>query len=199
MKTLTADERNALKVRYTIPLTKKIVLSVGALNTTHKRMDYVIEEVSRLDNVHLIMLGQPDEQETAFITALAERKLNGNVTIRTVDKPAVAAYYACADVFVLGSLNEGFGRVYIEALSAGLPVCAHDCALTRELLGNYGHFADFTKGGALFELLQPILQVQTPEAIRQERHRFAYAAYSWSVLKKRYLSMFRTVCQLPFK
>jgi glycosyltransferase involved in cell wall biosynthesis len=52
-----------------------------------------------------------------------------------------------ADIFVLWSLKEGFGLVYIEALRAGLPVLAHDFPVSREVLQSEGIFADFRNEG----------------------------------------------------
>jgi glycosyltransferase involved in cell wall biosynthesis len=41
-----------------------------------------------------------------------------------LEGPALAGRYAAADVFVLPSISEGFGTVYAEAMSFGLPVVA---------------------------------------------------------------------------
>ncbi|MBO0933093.1 glycosyltransferase family 4 protein [Fibrella aquatilis] len=192
---LPTHEIEYLKIRLGIPTAKKIIISVGAINRLHKRMNYVIDEVAGLEDIYLIMLGQIDEQETAPIIALAKEKLGTNFTIKTVPQKEVALYYACADIFVLGSLREGFGRVYIEALHAGLPVCAHDHELTRELLSTHGHFADFTKEGALAGLLQQLLANPVSDSARQDYHTYAYNNFSWDVLKPAYLAMMRSTLQ----
>lgn len=51
---------------------------------------------------------------------------------------ALAAYYACADVFVMPSLTETFGVVQLEALASGLPVAAFPAPGPMDLLGGSG-------------------------------------------------------------
>lgn len=49
----------------------------------------------------------------------------GNVTfVDTVDRERLAQLYRAYDVFVMPSLVEGFGLVYLEAMAHGLPVIA---------------------------------------------------------------------------
>jgi glycosyltransferase involved in cell wall biosynthesis len=48
------------------------------------------------------------------------------------------ALFAAADLFMLSSDNEGFGRVVVEAGLAGLPVVATDCPGPRDLLAEGG-------------------------------------------------------------
>jgi glycosyltransferase involved in cell wall biosynthesis len=52
-----------------------------------------------------------------------------------VDDTALVGAYAAADLFVLPSRYEGYGVVYAEALSQGLPVIACDAGPVPELLG----------------------------------------------------------------
>jgi len=48
------------------------------------------------------------------------------------------ALFAAADLFMLSSSNEGYGRVVVEAGLAGLPVVATDCPGPRDLLAEGG-------------------------------------------------------------
>ena len=99
-------------------------------------------------------------------------------------------YYRAADVFVLGSLQEGFGRVFLEALNHGLPAIAHDHPVMRFVLGSHGTLADLSKAGALADQLSLALPIQnTPEAAA-ERRESVRRRFSWPALAPQYRDMF---------
>ncbi|HYF34721.1 MAG TPA: glycosyltransferase, partial [Prosthecobacter sp.] len=108
----------AVRAKLGLPLGRQIVLSVGWISRHHKRMDYVIEEVAKLPQPRpfLQLLGAMDAGSTEIVD-LGHRLLGpAGFGVCSVGTDEVAAYYRAADVFVLASLAEGFGRVYIEAL-----------------------------------------------------------------------------------
>lgn len=70
---------------------------------------------------------------------------------------ALAPVYAAADLFVLSSDREGYGLVLVEAMRAGLPVVATDCAHgPAEVLGG-GEFGTLVPTGAVRPLADAIL------------------------------------------
>ena len=171
-------------------------MSVGAVNKWHKRMDYVVREVAALPEPrpYLVLLGQQDE-ETPDVRALAEDLLGtDNYQIRTVPYRDVAKYYQAADVFVLASLAEGFGRVFLEALSWGLPCLAHDCDIARYVLGASGLRADFEQPGSLMGLLREALsEGDAPSAWRR---RDAFQRFIWQQLGPEYVAMIQKCAAL---
>ena len=186
------EERDALRRTLGLPTDRPVLLSVGAVNATHKRMDYVIREVTALPLPHpyLVLLGQTDE-ETPTIRALADDLLGPNgYAIRTVPHSEVDRYYRSAAAFILASLGEGFGRVFLEALAAGLPCLAHDYAVTRYVLGEHGRLADFTRTGALTVLLCRLLDEGDTDEMREARHKHVYDNFSWQVLTPQYVALF---------
>src|ERR1700719_1989587 len=147
-------------------------------------MDYLVNEVAQLPQPrpHLVLLGAMDDQSDAII-ALARQKLGeGGFTARSVAYEEVANYYRAADVFALASLQEGFGRVFLEALIHGLPVIAHDHPVMRFVLGREAILADLSKAGVLAGELNNALRAgndRTTAARRRERVR---SQFSWPVL-----------------
>ena len=189
---LSDEEKLALRRKLGVPTDKKIIVSVGGVQASHKRMDYLISEFAPLpkEEYFLVIVGQYGP-ETEQIREMAQRLLPGRHLITTAHFNDVWQYYAMADIFVLCSLMEGFGLVYIEALRAGLPVLAHDFPVSREVVQTEGIFADFTKPGELTKLIESVSHDATafsPQAA-QRRRDFVRNTYSWSVLKKRYLEM----------
>lgn len=187
---LSDAERAELRKKLDLPLDRPVVVSVAALNKTHKRMDYLIREVAALPEPRpfLLMLGQSDE-ETPEIAALAVEKLGApHFALKTVPADHVAEFYRAADVFVLTSLREGFGRVFLEAMAQGLPCLAHDYDVARYVLGEFGHVADFSQNGGLTTLLQQVLEGE-PRELSRARHRDVFDRFSWEKLRPSYLAM----------
>jgi glycosyltransferase involved in cell wall biosynthesis len=206
------NTRRELRRKLSLPEDRPIILSVGWISAKQKRMDYVVREVAdpisgirdRESAIksralpYLVMLGEMDE-ESAPIIALAREALGeGNFTACTVPHDAIADYYRAADLFVLASLREAFGRVFLEALIHGLPVIAHDHPVMRFVLGEQAIFNDLSKPRALAPLIAKVLQ--DCEAKRQGDYEGAKAAirrresvrqrFSWNVLKDQYKEMF---------
>jgi glycosyltransferase involved in cell wall biosynthesis len=136
------------------------------------------------------MLGAMDE-ESASIVALAREKLGEeNFTARSVSHDQVHDYYRAADLFTLASLQEGFGRVFLEALIYGLPVIAHDHPVMRFVLGDEGTFGDLSKPGVLAALIREKLGREDSEADAFRRREMVRARFSWAVLAPQYREMF---------
>lgn len=180
--------RNELK----LPQNKKIVLSVGAINSFHKRMDYVIEEFSKLDQekYFLLLLGNIDEFSSEIIR-LAKNNLDKNsYLIKEVASNEVRKYFKVCDYFILASLTEGFGRVLIESLNAGLIPIVHDNNIFREILEQNGLFFDLNES---FQLKKAILEKDNLLVSKSQLHNFAYHKYSWDVLRHKYIHMINSL------
>lgn len=179
------NKKNIIRERLGFSNTQKIILSVGAINMHHKRMDYIVNEIAKLgSNYYLVILGQ-FEVETEQLMSLAKNKLSGRCTIANVSFDQVKDYYIAADIFVLASLNEGFGRVLIEAPSYGLPCIVHDYINARQVLKENSVYINMQKED---ELSQYFLN-NNIESNKESLIKAAYKNYSWSVLKGNYISM----------
>lgn len=190
---LTKEQKVAERRSLGIPDEMFVVLSVGAINNSHKRMEYLIREIYSLnrDDLFLQLLGTTDK-ESENIIRLGGHLLGPNrFSVKTVPQEQVQQYYKIADVFVLASLHEGFGRVYIEALSCGVKVVAHRSEITEEIMGNTSAILiDMQSPGFLLPVLTPLLQdSMTHEVTSQRDQEYVYDHYSWNVLKPRYVEM----------
>lgn len=188
---LSQREKEKSAEQLGLPLDRKIVLSVAAINASHKRIDYLIREVSQLKEPRpfLVMLGQQNQQSHEIIHLAEDLLGEGNFLVKTVPPQDVTHYYQVAHVFVLSSLREGFARVLAEALTYGLPCLAHDYGVNRDVLEQYGFYADFTQAGTLAALLVKVLAQDEQLSDKQQRYQFAYENYSWDRLTERYAEM----------
>jgi glycosyltransferase involved in cell wall biosynthesis len=191
--------RRALRARLGLPADRPVVLSVGWISRTHKRMHYLVEEVAALPapRPFLMLLGAIDRGSDEIVRLACERLGAGGFAARSVPYREVAPYYAAADCFVLASLGEGFGRVFLEALAHGLPVIAHAHPVMRYVLGEHGILADLSVEGALArDLGQVLLRPADGRAMRQ-RWASVRRRFDWAVLAPAYRRMFEHAAHAP--
>jgi glycosyltransferase involved in cell wall biosynthesis len=187
----TPEERSALREKLGLPQDRQIVISVAALNRSHKRLDYLISEVAQLPEPRpfLLMVGQP-EAETEPLRKLAHGLLGDDGhSFRSVPSAEVPLLLRASDAFVLASLAEGLPRALVEAMAHGLLCLAHDYPIAHYALGGHGRLADFTQRGALAGLLQTIGEADRAPELARERHRFVYESFSWDALSPQYVDM----------
>lgn len=139
-----------------LSLKHPIILTVAAL-VPYKRVDLVIQAVSKLPQVSLIVAGTgPLRQE---IETLGRGLLGKRFLQVDLDYDQLPSLYTACDVFTLPSLHTGtslftkitretpseaFGIVYVEAMACGLPVVAPNDALRREIVGEGGILVNCT-------------------------------------------------------
>jgi 1,2-diacylglycerol 3-alpha-glucosyltransferase len=193
---LSSDERSALRRRLNLPVDQPILLCVGAYGRSHKRIDYLLSEVGHMSGRRpfVLVIGER-EAGGAELATRGTAHLGASVRFESVNLEEMVYFYQAVDIFTLPSLAEGFGRAQVEALSAGLPCLVHDYPGSREVLGEHGFFGDFTKTGALAALIAEVAARREDERVRERRHAYAYAHFSWDRLRSRYVSLFRrTAC-----
>ncbi|MCL2172296.1 MAG: glycosyltransferase family 4 protein [Candidatus Bathyarchaeota archaeon] len=112
-------------------LGKKVILFVGIL-IHRKGVSYLIKAAEILVHFYhltdlMFIIAGSDEQDKAYVQMIKQLVAECGLTnyvkfLGRVDNKALNDLYARCDVFVLPSLDEGFGLVIAEALSFGKPV-----------------------------------------------------------------------------
>jgi glycosyltransferase involved in cell wall biosynthesis len=184
--------KREIRRRLSLPMDRPIVLSVGWISATHKRMDYVVREVAALPppRPFLMLLGAIDASSREIVELGRELLGADGFAARSIPYAEVTGYYQAADCFVLASLQEGFGRVYLESLMHGLPTIAHDHPVTRYVVGEQGVFGDLTKVGALTALLPKAVADCSHEDNAGRRWKCVRDRFSWESLRLQYCAMF---------
>jgi len=122
-------ERETARTRLGIGLNEHVILAVARL-VERKGIDRLIDAVNMLprsDAIRVVIVG--NGPELPILRSLAEGSPHRVDFYPDASDACVAEWYASADVFCLPVRDsrfdvEGFGIVYIEAASAGLPVIA---------------------------------------------------------------------------
>ncbi len=172
---------------------KTVLISVSRLSR-RKGLDYLLRAVAALgDGVKLIMVGDGVERES--LTKLSDELgiRDRVVFVGKVPNEKLLDYYNLADIFVLPSLHEGMGIVFLEAMACGLPV----------VTTNIGGMVDFVKDGKTGLLVDPKNAEQLSDAlsklitdkklrgrIAKSGERLVRTEYTWGEAAKRYLEVF---------
>ncbi len=194
------EARLSIRRRLGLPSDRPVIVSLSALNSSHKRLDYLIDEVAALPEPRpfLVMAGEPDRETPALRSLAAQRLGSQGHTFMTLPRDQVNDLLDASDLFVLASLYEAQGRVLVEAMSRGLPCVAHESSVVRFALGQWGRCGDLALSGILTRLLTEELNL-SPEARRdraQTGHQHVYERFSWDRLTPRYVEFLTSAAGL---
>src|SRR5262249_24214759 len=106
-----------------------------------------------------------------------------------VSRAELVDEYANADCFCLPSVQEGFGIVFLEAMSAGLPVVACRAAAIPDVVldGKTGVLAEPRAPEALAEALAGVLTVPARGRVLGEAGREWAQAFTPSLVARRFV------------
>jgi glycosyltransferase involved in cell wall biosynthesis len=182
--------RAALRAAHGIAADTFVVLSVAALNRTHKRTDYLVDELARVPGDILLLLDGSLDHGDPALADYARARLGPRVRVSHVPSGEVRDLYALADVMAHVAMFEGFGIAIVEAASTGLPVITHDAPHFQWLLPNPACWIDARQTGALAQRLSALMADRALLAgLRCDvttRQRFA-----WDQLKPGYMRLYR--------
>jgi glycosyltransferase involved in cell wall biosynthesis len=187
--------RQELRRKHAISESTFVILAVSNVDRIFKRVDYIIEEVSRLEGDILLWIdGHPDD---ATLPVLACRKLGSRCRITYVPSSEVPELYHLADVMVHASLDEAFGRAVVEALCTGLMVLVHDCPHFKWLVQDQNCLVDMSVPGNLTARLRELL-ARREDLCSREQARAAAASkrFDWRSLASAYVEMYCKVAAL---
>jgi glycosyltransferase involved in cell wall biosynthesis len=166
------------------------LLNVAGL-TEKKGHAYLLDALTRLDGVHLDVVGDGELRGPLEERA---RELKAPVTFHgELPKEQVARMMAEADLFVLPSTHETFGCVLIEAMATGLPSVATDVGGVPEVLEEgAGELVGPRDPGALAEAIERALdrQFDSEALAREARERYGYHAFArrWTGVYERLIA-----------
>lgn len=181
-----------------IPQEAFVILAVSAVKNSHKRLNWLIKEVSLFTryytkDIYFIITGSVTK-ETKDIVCLGYELLGDKVKF-LIDQPfdKMPEIYASANIFVLGSLFETFGTVLIEAMASGVPTICHRHPAMRWIIGEGGECIDMTKEGTLAKVLEKYLDKDYRVALGKKAREQAVNNFSKEKVVEQTIQMYKAV------
>lgn len=112
-------DMNLLK-ELNIPENCKIILTVCRLSF-EKNLEMLIKSFNKISNENIFLIIVGDGAQRGYLEELTKRLNLTKKIIFTGERNDVERFYRIADLFVLTSIYEGFGLVYLEAMATGIP------------------------------------------------------------------------------
>lgn len=133
--------KKSLLEKYKISAETKILLLVHRLSPVRKTLIYLepmLETFSKtVKNKWILFVAGGGSELPAAQELVKKLNLTDHVIfLGNIPNQQIAELYASVDVFVHPTYTEGFPRVLIEAMAAGLPIISTDAGGTEELMGN---------------------------------------------------------------
>ncbi len=146
-------DKNQLRTQFGIPQGKLFLLFVSEnIQNKRKGFAYLLDALKRLDSDRIVLgvIGNSDI-ELSFPNVIHF----GYIT----DDQKMATIYACADLFVIPSLEDNLPNTMIESLACGTPVVGFETGGIPEFVINYktGLLAKELSGSALSATLSEAL------------------------------------------
>ena len=103
--------------------------------------------------------------------------------------------YRSADVFVFPSLLEGFPRVVVEAMAAGLPVVTTDAEGCKDVVehGHTGLISPSADSESMAKNIEILLRNENMRKKFSDTAKESAAGYEWSKITSRYEEMYRSL------
>ena len=143
IKKIEGLDKNKLRERLGIPLDKKLILNIST-TTYRKNLGMVKRIMNKFDNFLLIRVGD-------------QLELKNSINFKNVSPSVINELYNISDVFLFPSLEEGYGRPLVEAMSVGLPIVASDIPIVREVVGDSACLADPNDLNALTDCVSKVI------------------------------------------
>jgi glycosyltransferase involved in cell wall biosynthesis len=159
-----------------------LVLIVAALIES-KRVAEGIAAAARAPGAAVVVAGDGPLRER--VERIGRELLGERFRRVSVAHDQMPALYRSADVLLHMSTDEPFGNIYLEAMSTGLPVVAHDNINSRWIIGEHGVLTDTRDAGAVAAALGAAVGGDSARA-REARRVMVRERFAWPIVAAQY-------------
>jgi len=174
------------------------LLFVGRL-AKQKNIPMLLEAVSSYrakynDDLHLYIIGE-GELETDIRSKISKYNLSDIVTMRgALYGQELQNIFQQSDIFVLPTLYESFGNVYIEAMAKGLPIVTTNIEAVRDVVknGRNGLLTDIS-ADSLREAIHQLTENKILYRSISSNNLHDIKSYKWSVILQKMENIYEDV------
>jgi glycosyltransferase involved in cell wall biosynthesis len=191
--------KNQLRLSLEIPRNAFVIITLAAIKTDHKRINYLIREFAdhkknppEKHNTFLVIAGSK-QPETDDLVKLADNLAPENIKF-FIDYPheKIPDLLQCCDAFVLTSLFEMMTIALLQAIATGLPVISHRHPDLIWMAGPAGIPIDMSKNGSLAKTFSTLQQSSIPEKSLACR-KYAENNFAEAVVIKQYIDYYQII------
>ena len=193
------SSKEGLKTSSKEGLKLKILLFVGRLEPVKNLnwfLNVFMEVKNKYNNIKLLIIGEGKEKENL---KLKVKDLNLEDTVKflgTVEYNDLTNYYHLADVFVLPSLSESFGKVLVEAGASGIPCIASATTGAKEIIqdNKTGFLAPINnKNNFINKILKLLEDEKLANKIGENAREFVLENFNGDVQTKKIIKLWQSL------
>lgn len=162
---------------------EKIIITSGRLHWA-KGWQFMIDAfeifLTNIPKAHFFFMGDGNEKET-IQDYINEKKLSKKITLKgNVNHQTLADYLRAGDLFIMGSIEEGFSTSLVEAVACGIPACVTLFSSAKELLqdGFNGYVSSDRDENNFAQLMEKSLNIPLDNLIESSENAKKYSIYN---------------------
>lgn len=133
-----SESKARIREQLGLPQDRSIVLSVHRLSPIRRTLyylPYILERIGEgCPEALFVVIGGGSEEPQLREAVATSSVVDRTVITGSLPNTLVRSYLSAADVFIMPSYVEGFPRVLLEAMAAGLPFVSTDAGGVREIV-----------------------------------------------------------------
>ena len=173
-----------------IDLPHPVILAVGR-NDEIKRLNLVIDAVSKTNNVSLVLVSTGKNLDELEQTGNKKIGSNRFKLYRHVNPDKISEFYTACDIFTLPSDGEACSLVYIEAMACNKPSVAPNDAARSEIIGEAGILCNVTNIDEYVNALNKALSMDWGNIPYEKAKNL-----NWKAIAKQYYSVINSNYQI---